>query len=375
MSNEIKEDSSTRRRFMKNVAIGTAGLAAVSSLSCSTNQTGDVIDENNQIDRSREPGTISSMRGYIKPSDLGSTLMHEHIAVLTPGIRENWPHYFNEEEFLKIADYKLNELHSRGIQSIVEVTPPDCGRDIRLLKKVQDLSPINIILCTGMYYDIPIFWLYKDADEMAGAFIKDIKEGIQGSEITASIIKLATDDNAGGLNEQNEKCLRAGARAHRATGVPVTTHTGPPKVGLEQQRVLREEGVDLSRVIIGHIGDTTDTDLQKKLMDEGSTIGMDRFGIYSEGMTITFDERVDTVAKLCLEGYADRMILSHDHMCWIDWDLINLIPAWPDINKNLYTHISDDVFPALRERGVSEEQLNQMMVKNPRRLFEEQGDY
>jgi len=122
---------------MKNVAIGTAGLAAVSSLSCSTNQTGEVISENNQIDRSREPGTISCMRGYIKPSDLGSTLMHEHVAVLTPGIRENWPHYFNEEEFLKIADNKLNELYSRGIQSIVEVTPPD-WESAKKLKNILD---------------------------------------------------------------------------------------------------------------------------------------------------------------------------------------------------------------------------------------------
>lgn len=375
MSSEIQKDNPTRRNFLKNVAIGTTGLAAVSALSCGTNQTGEGTNVSNQKDYSREPGTISSMRGYIKPIDLGSTLMHEHIAVLTPGIRENWPHYFNEEEFLKIADNKLNELHSRGIQSIVELTPPDLGRDIRLLKKVQDLTPINIILCTGMYYDIPIFWQTRDADEMAGVFIKDIKEGIQGSGITAGIIKLATDESAGGLNEQNEKCLRAGARAHRATGIPITTHTGPPNVGLEQQRVLREEGVDLSRVIIGHIGDTTETDLQKKLMDEGSTIGMDRFGIYSEGVTITFEQRVDTVAKLCAEGYADRMILSHDHMCWIDWDLKTNIPGWPDITKNLYTHISDDVLPALRERGVSDAQIDQMMVKNPQRIFEKQGTY
>jgi phosphotriesterase-related protein len=195
------------------------------------------------------------------------------------------------------------------------------------------------------------------------------------SNISPFFMTSHTSNSGGGLNEQNEKCLRAGARAHRATGVPITTHTGPPNVGLEQQRVLREEGVDLNRVIIGHIGDTTDTDLHKKLMDEGSTIGMDRFGIYSEGLTITFEQRVDAVAKLCKEGYADRMILSHDHMCWIDWDLKNIMPGWPDRNRNLYTHISDDVLPALRERGVSEAQINQMMVKNPQRIFEVQGTY
>ena len=104
MSNEIQKDNSTRRSFLKNVAIGTAGFSTVSLLSCRANQTGGAINENNQIGPSREPGTIRSMRGYIKPSDLGATLMHEHIAVLTPGIRENWPHYFNEDEFLKILE-------------------------------------------------------------------------------------------------------------------------------------------------------------------------------------------------------------------------------------------------------------------------------
>jgi hypothetical protein len=121
MSDEIQKDNSTRRSFLKNVAIGTAGLAAVSSLSCGTNQTeGGSMSESNQMSRSKEPGTISSMRGYIKPGDLGFTLMHEHIAVLTPGIKENWPDYFNEEEFLKIAEIKLKELHSRGIQSVAD---------------------------------------------------------------------------------------------------------------------------------------------------------------------------------------------------------------------------------------------------------------
>ena len=361
-----------RRNFLKDMA---AGVAAAGSLSCATNQTSDEAVTNQSGSAVQELGAISSVRGFIQPNDLGVTLMHEHIVWLTPGIRENWPDYFDEKACLETSDRKLNELPSRGINSIVDLTPPDGGRDIELLKKIQNMTSVNLILCTGMYYQIPLFWQFKGADEIAAAFVKDIKEGIQDSEIKASIIKLATDEVAGGLDEQNEKCLRAGARAHRATGVPISTHTGPPSIGLEQQRILRDEGVDLSRVIIGHIGDSTDTDFQKQLMDEGSIIGMDRFGIYVDKVTLTLEQRVNTIAKLCSEGYADRMILSHDHWCWHDWDFANRYPDWPLTDQNLYTHIPDDVLPALREHGVSETQIDQMLVKNPKRIFEEQGVY
>ena len=359
----------TRRSFVKNLLAGTASVAVLVST--------EGPRESWASSRRAEQGGISSLRGYVKPSELGITLMHEHIVWLTPGIRENWPEYFNEKACLEIAKKKLGEVASRGVRTIVDLTPPDAGRDVRLLKKIQDTTSINIILCTGMYWDIPLFWNFKDADEMAAAFIKDITKGIQGSQIKASIIKLATDDSSGGLTDENEKCLRAGARAHRATGAPISTHTGPHVIGLEHQRIFREEGVDLSRVVIGHIGDTTDTDFQKRLMDQGSTIGMDRFGLYGilpNGEKINFENRVDTVSKLCKEGYADRMVLSHDHWCWHDWDFAKVYPDYP-WKDHKYTHIPDDVLPALKQRGVSEAQIEQMLVKNPRRIFENQKPY
>ena len=105
-------------------------------------------------------------------------------------------------------------------------------------------------------------------------------------------------------------------------------------------------------------------------MDRGSTIGMDRFGLYGNGFP-TFEERVDTVARLCQLGYVDRMVLSHDTMCHSDRyaSVQEQFPAW------VFEHLSDDVLPALRERGVEEPQIEQMLVANPRRLFEQQGAY
>jgi phosphotriesterase-related protein len=200
-------------------------------------------------------------------------------------------------------------------------------------------------------------------------FIRDITVGIAGTGVKAGILKCVTD--RAGLTPDVERALRATAQAHRATGVPISTHThARSRVGLHQQRVFCEEGVDLSRVVIGHSGDTTDLEYLEDLIANGSTLGMDRFGIDT---ILPFEDRVNTVAQLCQRGHAGKMVLSHDAACFNQWlperQLPAVLPRWN------YLHISRDVLPALRERGVTEEQIHSMMVQNPRRIFERQGAY
>ena len=140
--------------------------------------------------------------------------------------------------------------------------------------------------------------------------------------------------------------------------------------GIEQQDIFESEGVDLSRVVIGHSGDTTDIDYLEELMARGSYIGMDRFGI---NVYLPFEDRVATVATLCERGHADQMVLSHDASCYIDWlpqDLIPvMLPNWH------FLHISTDVLPAMRARGVSDDQINTMLVANPRRILDHGTGY
>jgi phosphotriesterase-related protein len=234
------------------------------------------------------------------------------------------------------------------------------------------------VVATGLYTynDVPIRFHYFPPDPESGRedplidmFVKDITEGIAGTGVRAAFLKCAIDEP--GLTPGVERVMRAVARAHRLTGAPITVHTNVHNEGGKlTQRVLREEGVDLSRVVLGHSGDSTDLDYLRGLADEGSILGMDRFGLDS---ILAFDERVGTVAKLCEAGYADRMVLSHDANCYIDWfpnDLLALaLPNWN------YRHISKDVLPALRDRGVSDAQIQMMLVDNPRRYFESVGAY
>ena len=131
----------------------------------------------------------------------------------------------------------------------------------------------------------------------------------------AGILKCATDHP--GVTPAVEEVLRAVARAHRATGVPISTHTEPAtRRGLEQQKVFESEGVDLSRVVIGHSGDTADLEYLEELLARGSYLGMDRFGLYG---ILSFEERVRTVVELCERGHVERLVLSHDAACYNDW--------------------------------------------------------
>ena len=151
--------------------------------------------------------------------------------------------------------------------------------------------------------------------------------------------------------------------------MPITVHTNSEhRTGTLALDLYEAEGVDLTKVVVGHAGDSGDLDYLRSLADRGATLGCDRFGL---DRFATTDRRVATVAALCAQGYADRIVLSHDASCYIDFyagdqaqqALRAAAPNWH------YEHISRDVLPALRSAGVSDEQITTMMVDNPRRHF------
>lgn len=323
--------------------------------------------------------SINTVRGAVDTSQLGVTLMHEHIFVLSTEIMQNFPEQWGDEE-KRIVDAveRMNELKARGVDTVVDLTVIGLGRYIPRIQRIAAQTEINIIVATGVYTynDLPFYFHFQGpgtilgGDElMTAMFIRDITEGIADTGIKAGMLKCATDEP--GVTPGIERVLRATAQAHSQTGVPISTHThAHTRRGLEQQRIFAEEGVDLSRVVIGHSGDTTDIGYLEELIANGSYIGMDRFGIDT---LLPFEDRVATVTKMCERGHADKMVLSHDAACVNDWlperALPVVLPNWH------YLHIHNDVIPALKSRGVTDEQLNTMLVENPRRIFETQGAY
>ncbi len=312
---------------------------------------------------------INGVLGPIDTSELGFTLMHEHILVANWAMRKCFPDYVDVDAHVEYATGEVRSALERGVATLVDLTPINLGRDIDVIRRVAERSGAQIIAATGFYW-IEEPWLEAwEPDRLAEYLIRDVERGIEDTEARAGIIKCATDRL--GVTELNHKLLTVAARAHRATGVPLNTHSSvAERTGLAQQDVFEAEGVDLSRVVIGHCGDSADIAYLEEILQRGSTIGMDRFGL---DMILPTKQRVSTIAELCRRGWTERMVLSHDVCCHIDWFPKEMIPQMaPRWN---FRHISDDVIPALREEGVTDEQIRQMTTDNPRRIFEQQGGY
>jgi len=308
---------------------------------------------------------VQTLRGAVDDDALGPTLMHEHVFVVNPEIIENVPTDWDEESALTDAARRLDELYAAGIRTIVDLTVIGLGRSIARLLRVPITSPLNIVVATGIYafHDLPSYFKFRKSEVLVDHFVREIEIGIDDTGVRAGILKCATDEE--GVTPGVEKILRTVARAHVRTGVPISTHThAATRRGLDQLRIFAEEGVDPTRVVIGHSGDTTDVDYLLAVADSGAYLGMDRFGIDTY---LGFDERVATVARLCALGRADQIVLSHDASCYIDYfpggRPPKALPNWH------YLHITRDVLPALRSHGVTEEQITQMLVVNPRRVL------
>ena len=323
--------------------------------------------------------SIPTVKGPIDTALLGVTLMHEHIFVLDTEVNQNYPsEWGDEDKRIASAVARLNELKSHGVDTVVDLTVIGLGRYIPRIQKIAQKTSINIIVATGIYTynDVPFYFHLRgpgtvlDGPElMVDMFVQDIEQGIAGTGVNAGMLKCANDES--GVNKGIERVLRATAQAHRRTGTPISTHThAHSRNGLDQQKIFREEGVDLTRVVIGHSGDTTDLQYLEQLIANGSYLGMDRFGINS---ILSFEDRVNTVAEMCKRGHAGKMVLSHDAACFMHWlpeqMLPVVLPQWH------YLHIHNDVIPALKQKGVTDEQLRIMLVENPRRIFDVQGAY
>jgi phosphotriesterase-related protein len=295
---------------------------------------------------------------------LGTTLMHEHVFVLTRDSQENWPGEWDEEAEVAGAIVQLQALREAGVTTIVDPTVEGLGRDVARVARVNARVDLHIVVATGIYTysDLPGYFRFRPQEAMVDRFVADIREGVQGTGVKAAFLKCAIDSH--GLMPGVERVLRAVAAAHRETGAPVMVHTHPAsRNGLVVQQVLTEEAVEPDRVILAHSGDGDDADHLSELAEAGFVLGMDRFGLET---VAAFEQRVAIVVELCRRGFAGSMVLSHDASCYIDWIDPSLRGALPQWN---FLHVLQEVVPALHERGVSEEQVHEMLVEVPRRWF------
>jgi phosphotriesterase-related protein len=310
--------------------------------------------------------TVETTGGPVDVDQLGLTLIHEHFRTTDEGGRFQFPHLYDEQAEWDAAIADANAVKSHGVQTVVEPSALFLTRDASFSKRVADESGLNVVLATGVYtYDhLPQFLLNRDEDGIAAIFVHEIENGIQGTGIKPAFIKCAADEP--GVTPNVEKIHRGAARAAVQTGLPIMAHSRPASgTGPEQMRIFTEEGVDPSTVHVAHTGDTDDLGYIEGLLETGCWIGMDRYGL---DLFLPTEKRNATVLALLERGYAERMFLSQDYCSSIDWFPVevqeylkaNEVPDWS------MTFLFEEVIPELKERGMTDEQLDQMMVANPK---------
>jgi phosphotriesterase-related protein len=308
---------------------------------------------------------VNSVLGPLDTKDLGFTLMHEH--VMSQGfVAQNYPELFGDRFMDRIIS-GIIEAKKGGVDTIVDATTFDLGRDVSVLAEVSRRTNVNIIACTGWWMNLPSYLAGHSPDLFADLFVREIEEGIAGTGIKAGILKSAAD--FGGVTATGEIMLRAVARAHRRTLVPIMLHSyAPEQVARRQLAILKEEGVDLNRVAVDHVNDTKDMEYLSWLLGQGCYLGMDRY----PGLNLSPRARTETMKLLIDAGWIDRLLPSHD--C----SLASPEAFYPpDVKESIekgnpygYLDLKKVVLPQLREMGVEEAVLNTLCVNGPRNFFE-----
>lgn len=316
------------------------------------------------------PATVETVRGPVELTELGPTLMHEHVFVLDPEALQNYAHawggagYWDEDAGVADAVAKLQRLKDSGIHTIVDPTAPGLGRYIPRIQRVNAEVDLNIIVASGVYafLELPSFLAYRGDDALIELFVREIREGIDDTGVKAAFLKCAVEEH--GIIADVPRILAVVAAASIETGVPVMVHTNAPaKTGLLALDALTKAGVHPERIVIAHMGDSNDLDYLRAIADTGASLGCDRFNIAHFNPDAS---RIETLTAILAEGYADRVHLGHDAACFFDFMFRN--PYFADEHAD-YLHISTKILPALLAAGVTQEQIDQMLVGNVQKFF------
>jgi phosphotriesterase-related protein len=313
--------------------------------------------------------TVETVRGPVEVGELGTTLMHEHVFLLEQEALDNYGSawgtpYWDEEERVADAIERLRAVREAGIATIVDPTVPGIGRSIPRIQRINEQVDLNILVASGVYafLELTSFLAYRSDEQIAELFIREIREGINDTGVRAAFLKCAVEIH--GIIGDVPRILAAIATASVETGAPVMVHTNSAeRTGLAALEALTGHGVEPSKIVIAHAGDSNDLDYLRAIADTGASLGLDRFNIPHFNPD---EDRIETLLALLSEGYVERLHLSHDAACFYDFMYEN--PPFAN-EKPDYLWISNEVLPALRERGVTAEQIETIMVDNPRAFF------
>lgn len=308
--------------------------------------------------------TINTVLGKVSSEKLGKILSHEHIICCSHAMKFAFGNkWYNKEEVIDTASKLLIQAkEGYGIETIIDGTPVNLGRDLYIMQKVSEKSGVNIIASTGLYYTEDYFLKCKSSQFLAEYFIDECINGIGDSGVLPEFLKCATDIN--GVTEFNKKTLVTMAIVQKNTGLPMFAHNcHAKKTACEQVRIFEKNGVNFNKLVIGHSCDTQDFVYLESFLKMGCYLGFDRISKGCENMA-------RTLVELISRGWEDKILLSHDFAVFIDskdytWD--NYKETYRGVRD--YTMVSRDFIPLLKKMDVSNNQINKMLHDNPLSLM------
>lgn len=314
---------------------------------------------------------INSVLGKIDSSELGTTLMHEHITFADWSMREEFgKRFFDESKVEDTASEQFAKVKQEcNVSTIVDATPINVGRDVHLIQNVAKRSGVNVIVSSGFYYQEEPSLENRPEDSVYELLLGECKNGIEDTGIFPGMMKAASAKE--GMTPFAVKMHRATGRVAAEMDLPIFCHHDPStKCGIDIVQILEDVGMKPEKIIIGHAGDTTDIDYLHKLLESGCYIGLDRFGYCAFDNSL--ENRVKVAVELCREGFSRQIILSHDLAVYMgvfeNWETFKDGPM-QHMSPN-YTYLHKTVLPMLEKGGVTQEEIEQMLNRNPRNIFE-----
>jgi len=303
-------------------------------------------------------GTIQTVLGPIKPDVLGIADIHEHLICSPPS---PWR---DQDPDLVLDDYQkateeLQSFKDSGGSALVEWSTLDYGRDVLTLQCLSIQTGVHIVAATGYLkgrYCAP-FVAEKSIANLVDLLVDELTEGVGDRGVRPGVIKAGS--GPGSMNAEDEKILRAAARAHHRTGVPIVTHTETGTEGLEQLSLLREEGVNASRVIVGHVDRNLDLASLLSLAETGAYLAFDSVGKEKYGSDKT---RICLIRKLLDGGFGHQILLGSD---------LGRRSYWVTHGGNPgLAYLLSQFVPWMKIEGIPHSAIQDILVNNPREALQ-----
>jgi phosphotriesterase-related protein len=341
-----------RRRFLTAIA-GITGAPAVlgrPGVSRAADKSGE---------DAKEAPRVMTVTGPVPADRLGFTLPHEHVMVDFVGADEVDRSRYERDEVVETVLPHLKRIRELGCRCLIDCTPAYLARDPVVLRRLSEASGLRPVTNTGYYgarddQHLPDHTFEESADELAERWTREWRDGIDGTGIRPGFIKIGVD--RGSLSEVDEKLVRAAARTHRQTGLTLAVHTGPAEAALEQLGVLEAEGVDPSAWIWVHAQAERNKDRHAQIGRRGGWVEFD--GVRPNSI----ERHVELVRHMKDEGLLDRVLISQD----AGWYTVGE-PGGGDFRG--YDTLQAEFLPALREAGLTDDEVRRLTVENPARAF------